>query len=469
MHNYLVRPARRSALAAARAAVFVAAVCVWACPVRGQSADQPATGDGQAPERKLNRSELCQLLAPVALYPDALVAIILPAATVPSDVVLGARYLAANGDPELAKNQPWDESVISLTRYPDVLAWMDKNLEWTASVGEAFVVQPADVMNALQALRAQAQAAGNLKDSPQQKVVEEESLIRIVPADPQVIYVPQYDPDIVYIQTYSTVPILTFGSGYAVGPWLCYDFDWNRRYICRGHWRGWDHSRIAEPVLVENRGANQLNVVSIDINNASLWRPSANSQRQIIQLQRNNNGNARFVSARSGAVADGQQGIQPRISPGAVQPARSSSQFQSILPRPSQVEGTRNDARHNRAPASTPAANPINISPGNPAQNPVQVNRPIRQQIQEPTRTNPSVRAEPPFAPSGRAEHSEKVAMPVSEALQIQEIKRMQPERQQSREPSSLPAAKPATGASPTTAVQPRSDKNEKKKADDNK
>ncbi|MEX1119482.1 MAG: DUF3300 domain-containing protein, partial [Terrimicrobiaceae bacterium] len=190
---------------------------------------------------QLTAEELAQLLAPIALYPDALIAVILPASTVPSDVVLGARFLERNMSLDLIDSQPWDESVKSLSRYPEVLTWMDENLEWTAAVGEAFVEQPADVMNVIQGLREQARAAGNLQDTPEQKVVVVEEVIRIVPAVPEIIYVPQYDPQVVYVQSYSPAPLLSFGLGFAVGSWLNYDFDWDLRCLYRGSWRGWNH------------------------------------------------------------------------------------------------------------------------------------------------------------------------------------------------------------------------------------
>ncbi|MEI8313768.1 MAG: DUF3300 domain-containing protein, partial [Verrucomicrobiota bacterium] len=279
--NILPLSSRLNRFAAARIVILTAA-CVSAFPLHAQIASQPVPTPVQFGEQKLDKEKLARLLAPVALYPDALIALILPASTVPSDVVLAARYLKANGDPDQAASQPWDESVKSLTRYPEVLAWMDQNLEWTASLGEAFVEQPADVMSAVQTLRQQAKAAGNLADTPQQKVVEEESSIRIVPADPDVIYVPQYDPQVVYIQSYTSVPFVTFGLGCAVGMWLSYDFDWNRRCFYRGNWRGWNHGHGG------NRGGASL--VNIDINNANPWQPSANARRQTIQRQINNNG-----------------------------------------------------------------------------------------------------------------------------------------------------------------------------------
>ena len=157
-------------------------------------------GAAQPAPQPLTQEELKQLVGPIALYPDALIALILPASTVPSDLVLAARFVASKGDPAQAANQPWDDSVKSLVRYPDMVKWMDQNLEWTTQLGEAFLDQPADVMNTIQQLRAQARAAGTLVDTPQQKVVEEQSNIRIVPAEPERIYVPQYDPEVVYVQ-----------------------------------------------------------------------------------------------------------------------------------------------------------------------------------------------------------------------------------------------------------------------------
>ncbi len=232
---------------------------------------------------------------------------ILPASTVPSDVVLAARFISSSGDPAQVANQPWDDSVKSLARYPDVVKWMDQNLEWTTQVGEAFLDQPADVMNTIQQLRAQAIAAGNLTDCPQQRIVKEESCIRIVPAESEMIYVPQYDPEVVYVQPYDPYlgPALTFGVGFAVGSWLNYDCDWPGRRVCVGDWNprwrndwnpgwwndwnpGWKHR------WKRNRGGNfdGINVVSINRDTARIWQPSARIQRRQWQRERNYNDNA---------------------------------------------------------------------------------------------------------------------------------------------------------------------------------
>lgn len=190
--------------------------------------------------------QLQALLAPVALYPDALVALILPAATRPSDLVLVARHLAAGGTVEAVEAQPWEDAAKALARYPEVVHWLDANLEWTRRVGEAFLAQPEDVMAALQRLREQARTSGALTSTPEQEVVVEQAQIRIVPAQPQVIYVPRYDPQVVFVERprphYGAVPWITFGLGYPVGSWLAYECDWRRRSVVvihrphRGQW-----------------------------------------------------------------------------------------------------------------------------------------------------------------------------------------------------------------------------------------
>jgi len=308
-------------------------------PVQTNPQNQPLPAT-----QTLSPDSLKQLLAPIALYPDALIALILPASTVPSDVVLASRYVAANGDPKQIPNQSWDNSVQSLASYPDVVTWMDQNLEWTTSLGQAFLVQPADVMNAIQQLRAQAQAAGNLVNTPQQVVVKEKTFIRIVPAEPDYLYVPQYDPEIVYVQPYSQDygPLVTFGVGFAVGSWLNYDFDWNRHQIYQGDWQpGWDYSSYGNG---GNRGANVVNIAQ---NSAQPWQASSRSRQQLTQQQQsfqatsNNLGNVRAASGVTAATAN------------------STGQTVRQVPRPSRANfgnrgtGNRNSTASPQQPSAT--------------------------------------------------------------------------------------------------------------------
>src|SRR5579859_3483539 len=153
---------------------------------------------------KQTPAQLQQLVAPIALYPDALVAQILAAATYPDQIVEADRWMQQH--PELkgdqlgqqVDQQSWDPSVKALAEFPSVLANMDKNLSWTSSLGDAYVNQQQDLMNAVQALRQAAEKAGNLKSTPQENVTQQGQTIVIVPSNPQVVYVPEYDPWVVY-------------------------------------------------------------------------------------------------------------------------------------------------------------------------------------------------------------------------------------------------------------------------------
>jgi hypothetical protein len=180
------------------------------------------------------------LLGPIALYPDPLIAQILPASTLPTQIVLADRYVSGGGDPNQINQQPWDPSVQALARYPNVLKWMDDNLNWTTDLGQAFLNQQQDVMVSIQRLRTSAYNIGNLQSTPQQQVVNDGGYIEIVPAEPQVIYVPVYQPDQVYYQTCYGPPFITFGIGWPIGLWLNCDFDWGHHNIIV--W-GRDHPR----------------------------------------------------------------------------------------------------------------------------------------------------------------------------------------------------------------------------------
>ena len=184
--------------------------------------------------------QLDQLLGPIALYPDPLIAQILPASTLPSQIVMADRYISGGGDPNLIAQQPWDPSVQALAHYPSVLQWMDQNLEWTTELGQAFLNQQQDVMDSIQRLRQSAYNLGNLQSTPQQQVTDQDGSIEIVPVNPQVIYVPVYQPSQVFYVAAFGAPFITFGVGFGIGWWLNSDFDWrHRNIIIWGH----DHPR----------------------------------------------------------------------------------------------------------------------------------------------------------------------------------------------------------------------------------
>jgi len=196
----------------------------------------------QSDEPKLSTEEMEKLVAPIALYPDSLVALIMPATTTASDVVLAARFFAGGGQQADIDKQFWSESVKSLAHYPDIIKWMDENLAWTQQMGEVFAAQPADVMAAIQRLRVHARETGLLTDTPQQHVVVEQEVVYIVPADPTYIYIPRYDPEILWTRRSYSGSFISFGIGLGIGNWLFYDCDWPGRtiYVQRRH-PGWSY------------------------------------------------------------------------------------------------------------------------------------------------------------------------------------------------------------------------------------
>jgi hypothetical protein len=210
----------------------------------GQQPPPPADAGGSPVQgAPLTADELQQLVAPIALYPDALVAQVLGASTFPDQIAAADNWVQINKNltgtalMQAVDQQQWDPSVKALTQFPSVLDNLSKNLTWTSSLGEAYHSQPADVMNAIQSLRAKAQAAGNLKSGSQITVVQQApQTIVIQPTNPTVVYVPQYNPTVVYgapVATpgYSsadvaTAAILAFGVGIAVGAAINNSYGW---------------------------------------------------------------------------------------------------------------------------------------------------------------------------------------------------------------------------------------------------
>ncbi len=213
-----------------------------ALPQQQQQQSQPQGEDQQ--NANLTAKEIDNLVAPIALYPDALVAQILSGATYPDEIVEADRFVKANkglSASDLATKvnaQSWDPSVKALTQFPSVLDNMSQNLSWTSALGEANYYQQKDVMDSIQRLRKEAKAAGNLKTTSQQTVVQQDpQTIVIQPANPQVVYVPAYNPTVVYGTPYYppgystaalvTTGLISFGVGMAVGAAISNSWGWN--------------------------------------------------------------------------------------------------------------------------------------------------------------------------------------------------------------------------------------------------
>ena len=249
--------------------------------VRAQDAAPPEAPDYQP----LSDGQLDKILGPIALYPDPLLAEILPAATFPAQIVLADRYLAVGGDPDQIAAQPWDPSVQAMAHYPVVLKWMDDNLEETTQLGEAYLNQPAAVIASIQRLRMQAFNRGNLLSTQQQQVTNDDGTIEINSVDDQDVYVPSYNSDQVYADDPDGTPYVTFGQAYPLGDWLDTDFDWDGGGIVvwnpdytrppdwwRGHrhhdpgtTRPWHPRNSSQGVLVHSTDRGWLNAPSAEV------------------------------------------------------------------------------------------------------------------------------------------------------------------------------------------------------------
>jgi hypothetical protein len=212
-----------------------------------------ASNVAAAQDKPFSQQELEQVAAPIALYPDPLVAQVLMASTYPLEVVSAQRWVKANPGlkgkalEEALQKEPWDASVKSLAAFPQVLDMMNAQLDWTQKLGDAFLAQQQELMAAIQTLRAKADTAGNLKSGKEQVVSKEQqgntTIVKIEPANPEVVYVPTYNPTIVYgdwpysaYPPYSYYPpgyayapgaaLFTFGVGMAVGAALWGDCNW---------------------------------------------------------------------------------------------------------------------------------------------------------------------------------------------------------------------------------------------------
>jgi hypothetical protein len=210
-------------------------------------APPPPPDPGLSPNRQyapLSAEQLHQLVAPIALYPDALVAQILAASAYPTQIVEADRFLKENPNlrgQELGAQvdrQDWDPSVKALCQFPSVMANLDRDLSWTQELGDANYNQSADVMQAIQIMRHKAQDAGNLRTTPQQRVYDRDDQVQIDPVDPDTVYVPQYNPAYVYGYPVGVWPgfypwwgfggpYISFGFGFPIAPFFGFGWGWH--------------------------------------------------------------------------------------------------------------------------------------------------------------------------------------------------------------------------------------------------
>jgi len=377
------------------------------------------------------------LVAPIALYPDPLIALILPASTAPGDLSAAASYLVQYGDVTRIDSQPWDPSVRGLAHYPTVVSWMAENMPWTQALGSAFLSSPSDVMEAIQRMRARARAAGNLVSTPQQQVYEDDGQIDIYPAQPDAVYVPAYDDSVVYSEgpAYGyDGPFISYGDPYPAGAWMSFYFDWHSHRVWSGDRNVWhEHGGWQPP-----RGGGDRSPPG-----AHPWHPPSDVH---------------------GAPPSGRPGTTPP-HPRPMPRAPNPPPVQNRRPAPPQGQANPPAPRSAPPPQERPRLNPSAPSPGAPARPNEYENRatpPPR--TSEPERPRPNSPAPAPGSQGRTAEPQPRSAPPVAQPrpepgyTSRQQSPSAQPPRQnfqgQQRpapapEPHAAPAREPAPAPAP--------------------
>jgi hypothetical protein len=324
---------------AALVLALVATLALWCSAYAQQNAPSPAPPPSAAP--KYSAADLEKLAAPIAMHPDPLIAILLPASVYPLEIVQAARFVKDTNNIPKVDEQPWDENVKALAKFPDLIQKMNDDLTWT------FLDQQKELMDTIQSLRGKAQALGTLKTTPQQivvvtntviaKTVEQQvvyvtnTVVQIQPSNPQVVYVPTYPPSMYYYYPppvyVGPPPAVTFAVGVTVGLIIANNCDWHHGGIYVGHhgvavWGGGGHHGDVDIDINRN-----VNINKNTINNVN--RPAATAQKwQPDQSRMSTSGASGTRSTTQSAQSRGwSTGATPaaRPSPTVARPTTTSS------------------------------------------------------------------------------------------------------------------------------------------------
>ena len=280
-------------------------------PLADYESFDPGMQSGDEDIPLLTQAELQDLVGPIALYPDDLLAIVLPASTYPLQLVQAQRFLEdLEEDPSLKPDDTWDDSVIALLNYPEVVELLNEDLDWTWRLGEAVVAQQADVVGAVESFRDRAYAAGNLKSDARQTVARNDGTIEITPVEDDVIYVPYYEPErVVHYQSrpvyhyypraypvyYYPYPVgYAFNSGFFWGVTTAFTVGWltdsvhvvhhsyhGHPYYGHHYWDGWWYRRPTINVHNHYYSTNRYSVSRHRYSRGDYWRPRHETRRRL--------------------------------------------------------------------------------------------------------------------------------------------------------------------------------------------
>ena len=440
-----------------------------------QDQNQYQDDQGQGEYVPYSPEQLDNLVAPIALYPDPLLAQVLPAATFTDQIDDAARYVREYGQ-DGVDEQNWDVSVRAVAHYPEVLEMMDEKMDWTTAVGQAYVNQSTDVMESVQRLRRLAYEQGNLVTTPQWEIVSSGGFIQIWPASPQYIYVPTYDPVLIYHQRcYYDGGFrvgFTFGRSLFIGVWLNRDTDWRDHRIYYTGWRGDEGWEQRSRPFVERRDVRVTNVYinnTVNVTNVTVNKTVIN---RTVNVQNINNFNSVHRNVTFNNVARNRPAPAPTPGRPQINNRVINQNINTNDPRLNQFRGHQNAAAPGRPQENTRVPEQEQTRPGVQQRPEAQRPLPGRPQEQQPpmqfppeqqpnrqprpetqprpqAQTRPQEQARPQFQPPPREAGPSPATQNGPHAFGRQETtfnpRAAQQRGAESRQQMSRPVARPAT------------------------
>jgi hypothetical protein len=354
----------------------------------------------------LTQTELQDLVGPVALYPDDLLAVVLPASTFPLQLVEAQRFLQAlEDDPSLQPDEDWDDSIIAILNYPEVVDLLNEDLDWTWRLGEAVVAQQTDVVAAVESFRDRAYAAGNLRSDDHQTVAHNEGTIEITPVEDDVIYVPYYEPESVVV--YQPRPVYyyypraypvyyypypdshAFNRGYFWGVTTAFTVGWltdsvhvmhhsyhGHPYYGHHYWNGWWYRRPSVHVHNHYYTRSRQTVSTHRYSRGDYWRPRHEYRRRL-DKQRITRSNYYADRGTRERTVSNRSTRTTRTTTARVRSTRQSRDATSTR-RQQHTTGSTQNRRVNRPTSNRTAGRATTVA----------MNTPRRQQYSPPTRSS---------------------------------------------------------------------------------
>ena len=410
------------------------ALCLASIPLLGTAAmPVPLPAGAPLPQddntyQSYSPDQLDNLLAPIALYPDPLLALVLPAATFVDQVQQAAAWVSSNGANGI-DDQDWDVSVKGVAHYPRVIDMMNQRIDWTTSVGQAYVYQSTDVMQSIQRLRGMARSQGNLYSTPQQAVIYQGGYIQIVPAQPQYIYVPTYDPQVIYVRPHRQAVVMGFGAGLMIGAWLSRDCDWAGNRVYYDGWHGGGNGGWRQR-SVQYVQVNNTTYVNNTYNNITINKTVVNRPVNVTNINTYNT-------------------VHKNVTYNNVVHNNTVVKVHPFVPNTPQNRS----AVYTPSPGGRPTPQPSRPAPAaQPAARPAPAARPTPQPSRPAPAARPAARPAPAARPTPQPSRPAPAARPAARSAPA-----ARPTAQPSRPaPAARPAARPAPAARATPAPQKR-------------